>query len=168
LISPGESTQRLWSWRWISVFELAECHWWLSTGGWAGELTSARLAGMGVLRTLISERVPNCAFRPTELETLVRRWLRRYSYPEPIFQFWVQLPDYGPSRLDFAYPELQIGVEADSYAWHSGREAFERDRVRNSEYASLGWIIIQTTHREIESCPDRPARRLRAAFDQRM
>jgi very-short-patch-repair endonuclease len=133
-----------------------------------GALAKARLPGIRLLRTLISERDPNCAFTPTELETLVRHWLRRYTFPEPIFQFWVQLPDYGPSRLDFAYPELQVGVEADSYAWHSGREAFERDRARNSEYASLGWIIIQTTHREIERFPDRPARRLRAAFDQRM
>lgn len=130
-------------------------------------LGSARLRGSGKLRSLIAERDPQWAYGPTELETLVRRWLRKYSFPDPVFQFWVRLPEYGPSRLDFAYPDLHIGIEADSYAWHSGRQAFERDRARNSEYASVGWIIIQTTHREIENYPDRPARRLRAAFNQR-
>lgn len=131
-------------------------------------LAASRLAGLPRLRKLITERDPDAVIKPTELETLVRRWLRQFQFPDPIFQYHVQLPDYGSSRLDFAYPDLLVGVEADSYAFHTGREAFERDRVRLSEYASLGWIIIQTTSREIELQPDRPARRLRRALDQRL
>jgi hypothetical protein len=132
------------------------------------ELADARLPGLARLRSLIRERDPGSAIQPTELETLLRRWLIQWDFPEPIFQYGVTLPDYGRSRLDFAYPHLLIGLEGDSYAWHSGREAFERDRVRLSEYASLGWIIIQTTHREIEEHPDRPARRLRRALARRL
>lgn len=105
-------------------------------------------------------------FRDTELETLVDAWRRRYGFPQSVFQYWVTLPDYGPARLDFAYPELKVGVEADSYAWHLGRKAFERDRARISELASLGWIIIQTTLREIERHPDRVANRLRRALSR--
>jgi very-short-patch-repair endonuclease len=131
-------------------------------------LRKSRLAGLRRLQEVVRERDPNAAIRPTELETLVRRWLKDFAFPDPIFQYFVELPDYGPSFLDFAYPQLLVGVEADSYAFHTGREAFERDRRRLSEFASLGWIIIQTTSREIEFQPERPARRLRRALEQRM
>jgi hypothetical protein len=132
------------------------------------ELKASRLPGLHNLRSLINDRDPACALRPTELQTLLRRWLVAWEFPNPVFQFGVTLPDYGRSRLDFAYPDLLVGLEGDSYEWHSGRDAFERDRARISEYASLGWIIIQTTHREIEHHPDRPARRLRSALAQRL
>lgn len=91
------------------------------------------------------ERQPRASF-----ERLMRRGLRKHGFPEPVFQHWVTPPDYGPARLDCAYPDLKIGIEADSYKWHSSRVAFERDRARNREFASLGWIIIQTTKREIQ------------------
>jgi hypothetical protein len=133
-----------------------------------GALGDSRLAGLPLLRALIAERDPNAAIKPTELETLVLRWIKKFGFPKPIFQYQVELPDYGPSRLDFAYPDLLIGVEADSYAWHTGRKAFERDRIRLSEYASLGWIIVQITYREIQTYPDRPARRLERAIQQRV
>jgi very-short-patch-repair endonuclease len=98
---------------------------------------------------------------------LTRRWIKRFGFPPPVFQHWVSLPYYGPARLDFAYPKLMVGVEADSFEWHTGREAFERDRIRSNEFAALGWIIIRTTYREMENFPVRPARALRAAIDER-
>ena len=128
------------------------------------ELRSQRLPGLALLREFLDDRDPTRAITDTELETLVNAWRRRYGFPPPVFQYWVTLPDYGPARLDFAYPEVKVGMEADSYAWHSGRDAFERDRARISEFASLGWIIIQATLREIERYPDRVANRLRRAL----
>jgi very-short-patch-repair endonuclease len=130
-------------------------------------LRKSRLSGLPRLHAIVRDRDPLAAIKPTELETIVRRWLRAFSFPDPVFQFYVNLPDYGSSYLDFAYPDVLVGIEADSYAFHSGREAFERDRRRLSEFASLGWIIIQTTSREIECQPERPANRLRRALVQR-
>jgi hypothetical protein len=131
-------------------------------------LSGSRLPGLSALASLVADRDPHSAYQATELETMVRRWLKRFGFPDPVFQFWVSLPDHGPARLDFAYPDLAIGIEADSYVWHSGRDAFERDRARISEFASLGWIIIQTTYREVKHHPERPAKRLRGAFRQRL
>ena len=128
------------------------------------ELRTQRLPGLGLLQEFLDDRDPTRAMTDTELETLVDAWRKQFGFPPPEFQHWVNLPDYGPARLDFAYPDKLVGVEADSYAWHSGRTAFERDRARISELASLGWIIIQTTMREIERHPDRVARRLRRAL----
>jgi hypothetical protein len=131
------------------------------------ELASSRLPGLPRLRALVSERDPEAAYKPTELETLTRRWIKQFGFPPPEFQHWVSLPDYGPARLDFAYPRLLVGVEADSYEFHTGREAFERDRIRGNDFAALGWIIIRTTYRELGQSPERPARALRAAIDER-
>lgn len=132
----------------------------------AEELRSMRLPGLTLLNEFLDDRDPDRAMTDTELETLVNEWRRRYGFPQPVFQHWVTLPDYGPARLDFAYPEVLVGIEADSFEWHSGRAAFERDRARISEFASLGWIIIQTTLREIERHPDRVANRLRRALSR--
>jgi very-short-patch-repair endonuclease len=132
------------------------------------ELAAKRLPGVKLLCELVEGRDPAGGGTDSELETLVHRWLRKYGFPTPVFQHWVHLPDYGWARLDFAYPELKIGVEADSFKWHSSRSAFERDRARNSEFSSLDWIIIQTTSREIEKQPDRPANRLRRALNRRL
>jgi hypothetical protein len=131
------------------------------------QLRGARLRGITMLRRLLADRDPAKAMTETELETLLRRWFQSSGFTEPVFQHRVELPQYGPARLDAAYPEKLIGVEADSYAWHSGRAEFERGRARISEFASLGWIILQTTSREIERYPDRPAARLRRALDLR-
>ncbi len=131
------------------------------------ELRPMRLRGTARLRRLVEERDPRRAMTESQLETLVRRWIRRHGFPEPVVQHRVLLPQYGTARLDFAYPDKLVGVEADSYAWHSSRDAFERDRARNSEFASLGWIIIQTTSREMERYPDRPATRLWRALERR-
>jgi hypothetical protein len=129
------------------------------------QLRSARLRGTKTLRALLKDRDPTMAITESELESLMRRWLTRHGFPKPVFQHWVDLPQYGPARLDAAYPSKLIGIEADSYAWHSSREEFERDRARISEFASLGWIIIQTTSREIERYPDMPASRLGRALE---
>lgn len=123
-----------------------------------------KLPGLALLTEFLDDRDPDRAMTDTELETLVNAWRRRYGFRKPVFQHWVNLPDYGPARLDFAYPDILVGIEADSFEWHSGRAAFERDRARISEFASLGWIIIQTTFREIERYPDRVAKRLRRAL----
>jgi very-short-patch-repair endonuclease len=130
-------------------------------------LRSARLRGIKTLRRLIDQRDPDQAMTESALESLVRWWLLRFGFPEPVFQYWVDLPQYGPARLDFAYPNKLIGVEADSYAWHSSRASFERDRARNSELASLGWLILPMTLREIQRYPDRPAARLERALELR-
>jgi hypothetical protein len=131
------------------------------------QLRSARLRGTKTLRALLKDRDPTMAITESELESLMRRWLTKHGFPKPVFQHWVDLPQYGPARLDAAYPNKLIGIEADSYAWHSSREEFERDRARISEFASLGWIIIQTTSREIERYPDMPASRLGRALELR-
>jgi hypothetical protein len=46
-------------------------------------------------------------------------------------------------RLDFAWPEARIAVEYDGYAAHAERR--ERDRLRDEDLTSRGWIVIHAT-----------------------
>ena len=56
--------------------------------------------------------------------------------------------------MDFAYPELLVGIEADSYRHHSSRTDWARDRTRNNLLVAIGWRILPVTW---EDLVDRPA-----------
>lgn len=96
--------------------------------------------GAGVLRALVDERDPATAPTQSVLEDALLRVLRRGGLPEPVRQYEV-----GGVRLDAAYPESRLGIEADSRIWHGGR----LDVQRNSDKANLlvahGWRVLRFT-----------------------
>lgn len=59
-----------------------------------------------------------------------------------------------PFFLDFAFPEIKLGIEADGKKWHSGKENEERDRYRDEKLKSLGWIIERFSGSVIMRSPD--------------
>jgi very-short-patch-repair endonuclease len=94
---------------------------------------------------------------PTEsnLEAKVLQILRRNGFPQPARQYVVRGEDGFAARIDFAYPQAMVAIEAEGYRWHSGREAWARDRVRTTRLASLGWRILYVTPMEAElGAPD--------------
>jgi very-short-patch-repair endonuclease len=105
--------------------------------------------GAGVLRGLVEERDP--AIAPTEsvLEDALLRLLRKAGLPEPVPQYEV-----AGVRLDFAYPTLKLGVEADSRIWHGARA----DVQRNSDKANLllmhGWRVLHFTWFDVQHRPE--------------
>jgi very-short-patch-repair endonuclease len=86
------------------------------------------------------------------MEDLLMRMVRRSDLPEPIPQYPVELSNV-TVHIDFAYPELRLGIECDGYAWHMDREAFERDRQRDAELQLLGWKIIRVTWAQLRYRP---------------
>lgn len=65
------------------------------------------------------------------------------ALPEP--QYRLILTDGSEIFLDFAYPQWRLALEADSYLWHSSKEAWRRDRQRNNEVMAMGWTILPIT-----------------------
>ncbi len=61
----------------------------------------------------------------------------------------------------------RVAVEADSWQWHRGRAAFERDRERDAVLATKGYRTLRFTDRQIENAPDVVARALAAALSAR-
>ncbi len=49
-------------------------------------------------------------------------------------------------RLDFAWPELKVGIHVDSYLWHHQRERFDRDARQRSRLTALGWRCVIVTN----------------------
>lgn len=108
------------------------------------DVRMCRRRGTRALRLLLSERTPDAAPTQSEMEDLAFRHLRLAHLPRPATQFRVSL-SFGDVHLDLAYPEALLGIELDSFAWHSDREAFERDRERDLELSRLGWLILRIT-----------------------
>lgn len=73
------------------------------------------------------------------METLLFSVLRRARLPLPVPQLWIDTRG-GRRRLDYAYPQLKLALEVDSYAFHDfGRQGFDDDRARDTELAEAGW-----------------------------
>jgi hypothetical protein len=55
------------------------------------------------------------------LEVAFLRLLRRFRLPPSVAQHVVIDPTGGfVARVDFAYPDVRLALEADSFIWHSG------------------------------------------------
>jgi very-short-patch-repair endonuclease len=67
----------------------------------------------------------------------------------------------------FDFPNERVAVETDSWRWHRGRAAFERDRERDAVLAAAGWRTLLFTDRQIEFAEAGVVRALRAALMQR-
>lgn len=73
--------------------------------------------------------------------------------PLPFYAQYAAGPD-DQYRLDGAFPDIQLGVEADSETYHSTPEYIERDRHRDSQLSAQGWTILRFTENELKERPD--------------
>lgn len=73
----------------------------------------------------------------------------------------------GAYEVDALWPEQRLVVEVDGYAFHSGRAAFERDRLRDADLQSAGLRVLRVTWRQLSANPEALAARLGAALAQR-
>ncbi len=120
--------------------------------------------GTRVLRTVLMQR-GGAAPLESALEVRVERILRSYGLPTPIRQHEVRAGSHVIARLDFAYPDDRVAIEADGYSVHGGRIAFHRDRRRLAQLAARGWKVVPVTW---EDCSERPTvfvAAVRAALD---
>jgi hypothetical protein len=101
---------------------------------------------VGWLRTLLDERDDGRAPTESQLEKRVLPMLRRSELPMPQHQVKLTHTRVGSIRFDFAYPDLKIAIEADSWAWHRTKSAFVRDRDRDSACVELGWQVVRYAH----------------------
>ena len=70
--------------------------------------------------------------------------LQRSGVQLPARQHWVTTTG-GRYRLDFAWPDRKLGLEADSWRHHGDRVAFGKDRERLSEMVAMGWRVLLVT-----------------------
>ncbi len=100
-------------------------------------------AGTAALRELVARRVGGQGPTESPLEDAIVGVLRAHGVPEPERQHRIRFRDGSTVRVDLAYPELRLGIEADGRIWHSGREDFLRDRARANRLAAVGWTLLR-------------------------
>jgi very-short-patch-repair endonuclease len=119
--------------------------------------------GARFVRSLLEQRTPDLAASDSDMEDLLLRIVRWGRMPQPHLQYPIELPSQ-LIHVDFAYPDIKLAIECDSYAWHMDREAFERDRIRDAELQGLGWTILRFTWAQLRYDPDYVLRQLRLHF----
>lgn len=115
--------------------------------------------GTGVLRRLLEARGPSTPALESALELALLHLLRRCGFPEPMRQHAVTLALGRTVRLDFAWPELRIGIEAEGRRWHTGT-AFERDLARRNALTETGWLLFHYGWTAVRATPERVAAEL--------
>ena len=135
--------------------------------GGLDRLGRAGRRGAGALAALLDDRPETSRPIGSEFEADLFRAVRAAGLPEPMPQFRVTLQSGGERFLDFAYPEVKLAIEADSYTWHAARRSWEEDRERNNDLVALGWSFLPLTWSAARYDPAGVARKVRDSLKTR-
>jgi very-short-patch-repair endonuclease len=123
----------------------------------------ARHRGATRLRRLLDSYEAGTARTRSDLEDAFLELCARHGLPRPLVN--VELAT--GLIVDFVFAPERVAVEADSWQWHRGRAAFERDRERDAILATRGYRTLRFTDRQVENDPRAVARALNAALTAR-
>jgi very-short-patch-repair endonuclease len=70
----------------------------------------------------------------------------------------------GPYLVDFFFPDSGVIVEVDSWAHHSDRHTFERDRRKRQDLQARGYTVIPVTWHQLTKEPEATIARIAAAI----
>ncbi len=94
--------------------------------------------GTAALRAAVAAST-NAEALESELEAKLYRRLRESPLPAPTYQHELRLVDRSWVRLDVAWPEHRVALEADGRRWHAIAKDFERDLARHNAILASGW-----------------------------
>jgi very-short-patch-repair endonuclease len=100
--------------------------------------------GVRHLRRLVEER-RGSGISESELETLLKRALREEGLPTPASQYEVRDGARLVGRVDFAYPQVRLAIEAYGRRHHSVWNDQEHDLTRQNDLIAAGWRVIVVT-----------------------
>ncbi|MGB3409579.1 MAG: type IV toxin-antitoxin system AbiEi family antitoxin domain-containing protein [Microthrixaceae bacterium] len=100
-------------------------------------------SGCGALKRVLARPDRAGPLPDSKFERLVERVCVAAGLPQPIRQYVVR-DDSGRivARLDAAWPEVMLGLEAHSDRWHSGVRNSRRDQNRDNLLSALGWELL--------------------------
>jgi hypothetical protein len=125
------------------------------------QLAAKGRPGPLALRRVLAKRYPGNWISGSTLEVKVMQAMRRHGVPPAVPQFQVKDGDREVARVDFAYPDVMLAIECESYEHHSEREDWVRDVRRYNELVSIGWGVICATSEDIAN-PSRLIREISA------
>lgn len=114
--------------------------------------------GVGALRAVLDGE-QETAFTRSMAEERFLRLVRRARLPKPEVNVVLE-----GLEVDFLWRRRRLVVEVDGFAFHSSRQAFERDRFRDATLTAAGFRVFRLTWRRLESEPEAVAARLAEAL----
>lgn len=132
---------------------------------WLQDDRRKRHRGWRALRRLVDERL-DCGVTDSSLEDDVIRLLADAGLPKPQLQYILRDGDRFVARLDFAYPDQRVAIEADGFRYHADRHAFDHDRARANAVQALGWRVLRVTAKHLEQDPEAVSTWVRQALSR--
>ncbi|MEM7092017.1 MAG: hypothetical protein AAF567_03355 [Actinomycetota bacterium] len=123
-------------------------------------------SGVGPLRRLLADPARAGVVPDSLFERLLERLMRERGLPAPVRQFEV-VAGGECRRVDLAWPQARLAVEAHSRRWHFGRAAESSDHVRDLALAAAGWEVLYITWDQLQQ-PDHFVRHLRTILESRL
>jgi Protein of unknown function (DUF559) len=104
--------------------------------------------GVARLRRVAGQVDPSAADVYSVTETDFLALCREAGIPRPQVNVMVE------GRLvDFCWPKSRVIVEADGYAYHRDRPAFERDHQSTVALMAAGYVVLRTTYKMLQRDP---------------
>lgn len=131
------------------------------------ELAQVLLAQSGRRGILTAREMLSIASPLAEspMESEARLVMLDGGLPPPELQY--EIVDLGGRlwRLDFAWPEYRVAAEYDGVDWHSGPDAFRRDRSRAAALQDLGWVVVPIIAEDVRVRPEQLLRRIESRLE---
>lgn len=119
--------------------------------------------GVATIKSLLIEKRRRRRITESGFETRLFQLLRSSRLPVPVPQFVIEDDGRFVARVDFAYPEVRLAIEAVSYKWHSASEDWSRDQIRSNKLIAVGWRVLNVTWEEMRKRPAEVIAQIRAA-----
>lgn len=110
--------------------------------------------GHAALRAALDElRARGGGRTRSDLEELFLTLVARAGLPRPRTNVWFPSATGGGVEVDALWRQERIAVELDSWTYHRGRDAFERDRRKANGLLLAGWTVLRFTDADLTRRP---------------
>lgn len=123
--------------------------------------------GVAKLRRVIEIRQTGYVAPESELERKLLELIAGSGLPDPIRQFSPEWLVHTSGRVDLAYVDQRLLIEADGRRWHLLEKAFEVDRERDRKAQLAGWRVLRFTWSDVVRRPYDVVSEIRLALDAR-
>ena len=125
-------------------------------------------SGVSALRRVLDRPDRHGPIPESMFERTVERICTEAALPPPVRQHEVR-DGQGCviARLDAAWPEVRLGLEAHSDRWHSGTRNGRADQRRDNQLAAVGWELIYAGWHDVQN-PDEFVAIVRDAYAWRL
>ncbi len=117
-----------------------------------------RAKGRGQLQSLL-ERGDAPTLTRSKYERKLLRLIRAAELPRPQVNASVE-----GMEVDFFWPAQRLVAEFDGFAYHSDRQAFEHDRLRDQRLIAAGNRVMRITARQLDNAIEALIARLAVAI----